>query len=62
MSWRFDPIQEDIVWTVSTSSLLENAAIDLGNSVSSDLAIDIGNRTNDSSIVDQGLRVIDGNI
>lgn len=62
MPWRFDPIQEDIVWTVSAGSLIENASIELGNAVESDLAIDTGNRTNDSSTVDQGLRVIDGNI
>jgi hypothetical protein len=62
MPWRFDPIAEDIVWTVETSTLLENAAIDLGSAIDSDLSIDTGSRSNDSSIIDQGLRVIDGSI
>ncbi len=61
MSWRFDPTKVEIVWTTTTSELIESGSLDLG-SLGSDLSVDTGDRTNDSSILDQGLRVIDGNI
>jgi hypothetical protein len=61
MSWRFDPTKVEIVWTTTTSELIESGSLDLG-SLGSDLSVDTGDRTNDSSVLDQGLRVIDGNI
>jgi len=61
MAWKFDPIGVDIVWTATSSELIESGNLDLGI-VNSDLSIDTGDRSNDSSTLDQGLRVIDGSI
>jgi hypothetical protein len=57
MSWRFDPIKIDLVWTETVDELVDNATIDLGT-FEGDITIDTGDRNNDSSIIDQGERII----
>ena len=57
MSWRFDPIKIDLVWTETVDDLINNTLIELGT-FESDITIDTGDRNNDSSIIDQGERII----
>lgn len=61
MSWKFDPFIVEIVWTATSTEIIESGSMDLG-SLGSDLLVDTGDRSNDSSILDQGLRVVDGSI
>lgn len=61
MSWKFDPINVDIVWALTSTEVVESGNLDAGG-LNSDLLIDTGDRSNDSSTLDQGLRVINGSI
>lgn len=61
MSWKFDPVNVDIVWALTSTEVVESGNLDAG-SLGSDLLVDTGDRSNDSSTLDQGLRVINGSI
>jgi len=62
MSWRFDPLICDLVWSGGVMTIMELAEVDMGDQETSDLLIDIGLRENSTASIDQGLRVIDGDI
>jgi len=60
MAWRFDPISNGLIWTVSIELVaIADGSMDFGGG---DLQIDAGMRDDDSSVVDQGQRIIDGSI
>lgn len=59
MTWKFDPILEDLVWVQSLGSIEDGAIISFGDEIDSDLAVDMGDRTNDSSEIDQGPRIFE---
>lgn len=57
MTWKFDPIIEDLVWTKTADLVEDGAIIDFGEN--SDLSIDTGDRTNEASEIDQGPRIFE---
>ena len=57
MTWKFDPVLEDIVWVETTDTVSVSGDITFGAAMESDLTIDTGLRTNDTSIIDSGLRI-----
>lgn len=57
MTWKFDPVLEDIVWVETTDTVSVSGTLDFGTATDSDLALDTGLRTNDTSIIDPGLRI-----
>lgn len=60
MAWRYDPISNGLLWSVSIELVaVADGSTDLG---AGDLLIDTGLRENDTSVVDQGQRIIDGSI
>jgi hypothetical protein len=60
MAWRYDPISNSLLWSVSIELVaIADGSMDFGGG---DLLIDTGLRDDDSSVVDQGQRIIDGSI
>lgn len=60
MSWKFDPLEGDLVFIIKGGTGIEEAAtITYGDTSTSDLTIDTGDRTNDSGTIDQGDRIIE---
>ena len=61
MAWKFDAVQIDLIWVVTSEDIVDGAGISFGDGTG-DLSIDAGSRDNESDIIDQGLRVINGDI
>lgn len=58
MSWKFDPISQDIVWIETVETVVTSGSIEFGSAINGDISLDTGLRTNDTSIIDSGLRVV----
>lgn len=63
MSWKFDPILEELVWNEDLGNyVLDPVHIFFGTKdQDSDLGIDGGERANTGSIIEAGERFTDGN-
>jgi hypothetical protein len=58
MSWVYDYMSGDIVWSQKTTELVFDGLIDFGSEVEGDIELSMGLRENEGSVIDSGSRVI----